>query len=178
MMPRLSFFQRYQALGACVKRSFAVPGVDNNPTIPVRLWLVSSPPPHGCYKASAAQPHSPTWTAHDGYGSEATTVTAASGQSRIDPPQHHLAPDAYPGTQPSSRRRVQQLNTNTGRVPGAIPGDRYHTRGATRLPATERKGRKQDWDEQRESQRGGDVSGAQTEGGFSCGGGVRAGRNR
>lgn len=115
-------------------------------------------PPYSWHKASAAQPHSPTWTAHDGYGSEATTATAASGQSPVGTHQHHLASDSHPGLQPSSRRRAQHHSTNRGRVPDAFSG--------------------QEWNGQWSLQGSGGVCEAQSEGGASSGGPVRAGFTR
>lgn len=166
-------------MGTFAKHSFAIPGVDSNPNV-VPCACASRPPlcPTVATKASAAQPHSPTWTAHDGYGSEATAVTATSRQSPIGTHRHQHASDAYSGPQPSSNRRVQQLTADSGRMPESLSGHRHHARGSTRPQATERLERKQEWDESWSLPGGGGVREAQVEGGASSGEGVRGGRNR
>lgn len=110
-------------------------------------------------KVSAAQPTSPSWTARDGYGSEATTVTAASHQSRggngnhLDHRHHRLESSAQASvSSPSSssrRRRQQQLSME------ALPGHRRRSDDAADL-VTEGREREREW-EPREVEGDGDV---------------------
>lgn len=136
-------------------------------------YAVPTSTPAVATKASAAQPDSATWTAHDGYGSEATAFSAASRRSPADNDNHHHRRDSFGQPPPRRGGQQQQLKTASGRL---LPGHRQRMKGRTRTSITERREREQDR-EPREFQGGGDAFDRQSEGGLSSGGSRRGGRN-
>jgi len=108
-------------------------------------------------KASAAQPNSPTWTAQDdGYGSEATAVTAASRQSPPATGNDRRRLDSYScayslAQTSSSRRRQLGLRHQQYLTKEALPGHRPRMGDTAGMDAvmkmnTERREREQEWE--------------------------------
>eukprot|EP00752_Nemacystus_decipiens_P011913 g10564.t1 len=135
-------------------------------------------------ETSAAQPNSPTWTAHDGYGSDAPAVSAASRQGFADNHHHHHRPDPF--EQPSSRWGVQPLTTTgRGTAFSALVGNgqrRLATGGAptpiTSITDIEPRRHNQGWEPRELAGGRDDLDGLrQSKGGFPLGGGGRGERS-